>query len=340
MMPDRSDLIQSFLVTAGWGDAARRTLAGDASSRRYERLRRGGQTAVLMDAPADTGASIARFLQVADWLLAHGYSAPRTLFAAPDDGLLLLEDLGDALFARLIAAEPASEIRLYSAAIDFLGDLRDHPAPDFVAPLDAAALADLTRLTPAWYLRGIGAPITAAAQALPDKIATTYARLVDTPPILSLRDFHAENLILLPGRPAPANVGLLDFQDAVAAHPAYDLVSLLQDARRSVGTATESAMVARYVAQNRLDAARFSAIYALLGAQRQIRILGVFARLCLHFAKPQYLAHMPRVWDYLLRNLSHPELGPLRDITLAALPAPTPGAIRHLKEGCGCIPNP
>ncbi|WP_415182365.1 aminoglycoside phosphotransferase family protein [Phaeovulum sp.] len=336
--PARDAEIVFFLNAAGWGQATRRPLAGDASARRYERLTATHGSAVLMDAPPASGEDVTRFTRMARWLHERGFSAPEILAENVPNGLLLLEDLGDDLLARLIATDPSREPALYNEVTQFLLALHRHPAPDFVLPLDGPALADLTRLTPEWYLPGIGARASAASAEIPALIKEAYARLNREDPVLSLRDFHAENLLWLPGRAGVARLGLLDFQDAVAAHPAYDLVSALQDARRDVSPTVEAAERAHYAAAKGLDQGRFSAIYALLGAQRSLRILGVFARLCMAAGKPHYVDLIPRTWAYIGRNLAHPELAGLAAAVYAALPAPTPERLERIKDQCGQYP--
>ena len=332
-MTDRDTALAAFLSRSGWADTERRALAGDASARRYERLRRGAARAILMDAPPDRGEDVGRFARVDAWLRAQGYSAPHLFAEDASNGFLLLEDLGDDLFANLLLRDPALETALYSAATDFLADLGRRPVPDFVRPLDAPALTALLGWVGEWYMPAMEAD-PARIATLGETFAILYNALAaDAPTVLSLRDFHAENLIWLPERTGHARLGLLDFQDAVAAHPAYDLVSLLQDARRDVSTATETAMIARFCASSGWNSDEFGAIYALLGAQRSLRILAVFARLCLHLGRPRYLAFMPRVWGYLLRNLRHPRLAPLT-AALADLPAPTEAALTRLRTRC------
>jgi aminoglycoside/choline kinase family phosphotransferase len=338
MLSGRNAQIAAFLAAAGWGDSRAEPLAGDASARRYLRLRRGPDRAVLMDADPRRGEQVQPFLAVGDWLSAHGYSAPAVLAADAPLGLLLLEDLGDGLFARLVAADPGCEAQLYQAATGFLADLHRHAPPGFLAMGDGPALAELVAILPDWYLAGMDAPVTPAALALPDTIAALYNHLAQTPPVVSLRDFHAENLIWRPDRAGVARVGLLDFQDAFVTDRAYDLVSLLQDARRDVSTATEAACLRAYIAATRLDGASFLAIYALMGAQRALRILAVFARLCMAGGKPHYLDYAPRVWSYLQRNLVHPALGPLAQIVAVAVPEPTAARCERIREKCGTIP--
>ena len=159
-------------------------------------------------------------------------------------------------------------------------------------------------------------------------------------PVLALRDFHAENLIWLPERDGAARVGLLDFQDAFAGHPAYDLVSLLEDARRDVAPEVREAMVTHYIAGSGTDAAAFRTAFATSGAQRNLRILGVFARLSMHFGKPQYVALIPRVWAHLQADLADPALADLRDFLDGVLPAPDPDRLERIRSLCGTCPKP
>lgn len=339
-MADRATEIGAFLDRAGWASARRRVLAGDASARRYDRLEMNGGSAVLMDDPAFASGSTARFLAVGDWLAGHGYSVPRVLAADADRGLLLLEDFGDGVFTALLDQRPDEENRLYSGAIDVLSDLHRHAPPKGIPVLDGPALAGLVELALDWYLPAVGARRGGPAEHLPAMIADLYGRLPPQPPVVSLRDFHAGNLIWLPGRAAPAHVGLLDFQDAVATHPAYDVVSLLQDARRDVSPATQVAMVGRYLDRTGLDGDAFRHALALLGAQRQLRILGVFARLCLRDAKASYVGLIPRVWAHLRRDLRHPALAELSDLVAQVLPEPTPERLTMIENRCATCPSP
>jgi len=274
---------------------------------------------VLMDDPS---GSVAPFLTMTDWLRGRGFGAPRVLAQDADQGFLLLEDLGDDLVARVLADRPDLGPLIHDRITDLLVDLHRQPVPAFVAPLDGAAMGDLAALFVDYY-PGADLP------DLPALIADLHDRLCgDLPPAISLRDFHAENLVWRGDAP----LGLLDYQDAVAAHPAYDLVSALQDARRDVDPATEQAQIARYLAATGLAEAPFRAAYALIGAQRALRILGVFARLAIRDGKPRYLAFMPRVWAHLQRDLAHPALVPLRDM-LAGVPAPD-AALRERIARC------
>lgn len=331
-MTDRVTLSQSFLRSAGWGDAARRFLAGDASDRSYDRLTRGHETAVLMDAPPGKGDDPASFLAIADHLLGLGLSAPRCLAQDLTHGFLLLEDLGDGLFARLIPVTPGLEEPLYRAATDVLTTLHRHPAPPDLQNLSAADWAIAAGFALDWYrfaITGDKADQTDFRACLTD-LLTTHA---DGPRVMILRDYHAENLLWLPDRQGVARVGVLDFQLAQMGQPGYDLVSLLQDARRDVPSEIEAAMI-RHFCDTTGAQGNFTASYAVLGAQRALRILGIFARLCLNGGKPGYLPLLPRVWGQLQRNLAHPALNPLREICARLLPPPTPDALSRIGEQC------
>lgn len=337
-MADRSAEILSFLTAAGWAGAERRHLAGDASDRRYERLRLGAATAVLMDNPPGGADDPAAFSAMARHLRGLGLSAPAILAEDLSHGLLLLEDLGDDLFARLLAADPTREAELYAPAVDVLLHLQQPDPPPGLPNLAAENWAEAASFALDWYA-------FAATGRKPDPTAFLAALTAglkshaDGSRVLILRDFHAENLLWLPGREGLARVGILDFQLGQLGQPGYDLVSLLQDARRDVAPDTEAAMVARFAGATGADAATFAAHYATLGAQRALRILGIFARLCLVAGKPHYLRLVPRVWDQLQRNLSHPALAELRAICDSLLPAPTPETLQKIEQQCPASPS-
>jgi aminoglycoside/choline kinase family phosphotransferase len=327
-------LIHAFIARCGWAGARVMPLAGDASNRRYLRLRRGsGEGAVLMDAPPGTGEDIRPFLSIAQHLRQAGLRAPHIIAADTRTGLMLLEDLGDALFARVLEAAPQQESTLYAAAVDVLVRLHAAPLPDGVAAYDAAAMADLGALAVDWY-----APEAGPREPLQTALGDALARTASGVSVLVLRDYHAENLIWLGGEGSSA-IGLLDFQDAMRGHPAYDLVSLLTDARRDVSPTVADRMTNRYIAATGQDRGAFLAACAALGAQRNLRILGVFARLCLRDGKQHYLSLLPRVWTHLQGCLAHPELARLRDAA-ASLPPPTPARLADLEARCGTLPRP
>jgi N-acetylmuramate 1-kinase len=295
----------AFLAKHGWGGADIRPLAGDASFRRYFRVTLAERRAVLMDAPPPH-EDTAPFLSVAGWLAERGFAAPAVHAHDPDAGLVLLEDFGDARMRETVDAAPADGLRYYEAAVDLLVELHRHPAGPFRA-YDASELHREAGLFPEWYCPAVGLDVDAAAyRAAWDKVLDHA--LADAP-VTVLRDYHAENLMLVGER---QRLGLLDFQDAAAGHRAYDLVSLLQDARRDVDPGLEQAMLARYMtATGQGDA--FLAAYHVLGAQRNAKIIGIFTRLWKRDGKPRYPALCPRVWAYLERDLPEPVLRPVAD---------------------------
>jgi aminoglycoside/choline kinase family phosphotransferase len=332
-MVDRSARAARFLVQAGWGAAERRHLAGDASDRRYERLRAGAATAVLMDNPPGGADDPAAFVAMARHLRGLGLSAPEVRVADTTDGFLLLEDLGDDLYARLLEADPAREAELYAAAVDALCHLQAAPTPEGLPDLTAADWAQAAGFALDWYA------FAATGRKPPaDRFVTALESAIrahaDGTRVLILRDFHAENLLWLPGRAGLARVGLLDFQLGQKGQPGYDLVSLLQDARRDVAAETEAAMIARFVTATGAAPQAFAAQYAVLGAQRALRILGIFARLCLVAGKPGYLPLVPRVWGQLQRNLTHPALADLRAVCDELLPEPSPDILNRIRSQC------
>lgn len=295
----------AFLAGAGWGGAERRPLAADASARRYARLVRGdGARAVLMDDPG--GAEpVRRFAAVAGRLAAAGLHPPAILAMAPEAGLMLLEDLGDGLMSARLERAPDEAPALYGAAAEMLLALRAaSPAglPPF-GPAEMTAAADL-----AWtgWAGGAGpAPWRAALEA-------ALAAHAGGAPVPILRDCHADNLIWQPDRAGAARLRVIDFQDAMAGPDGYDLISLLQDARRDVDSETSKATLTLWRARTGADEAALDARLAVIGAQRALRILGVFARLARQ-GRPGYLRHAPGVRALLAANLRHPALAALAD---------------------------
>ncbi len=328
---------QAFLDQIGWGNCVARVVAGDASNRRYDRLEdSNGATAILMDAPPEKGEDVVPFVRIATHLTDHGLSAPQIYHQDAQAGFLLIEDLGDGIFARLMASDSARTEALYQSATDVLIALQKLPLPDL--PIcDADWLCAMSDLAFDWY--GQGDPVTAMA-AFETAFRPLADALDDTAKCLILRDYHAENLLWLPDRTGVAQVGLLDFQDALLGHPAYDLVSVLQDARRDVDPAIEAAMIARYAHGSGQEPDVLTSAYATLGAQRNLRILGIFARLCIRDGKPHYVDMIPRVWGYLQRNLAHPALAEVATCLRGALPEPTPDFLEHLKSKCATPPTP
>lgn len=308
-----------FLATAGWTGAQILPLAGDASFRRYFRVMKDGDQAVLMDAPPPH-EDPRPFISVAEWLSAHGFAAP-TIFARDlDEGLLLLEDFGDARLREHLDAAPQDEVALYARAVDLLADLHSLPAQEGLAPYDRDVYQREAGLFTEWFAPAAGLNVDVPGYVAAWDEVLPLIELDEAPQVTVLRDYHAENIMLLPDERRSQGLGLLDFQDALAGHPAYDLVSLLQDARRDVSPAVERAMLDRYMAQTPASA-DFEAAYAVLGAQRNAKIIGIFTRLWKRDGKPRYLAYLPRMWGLLERDLAHPMLAPVADWFAANIPA-------------------
>ncbi len=315
---DRNDLINRFLAAQGWGQAKRSPLAGDASFRRYERIVEGTRRAVLMDAPP-THENVRPYVAVATILRNAGYSAPEIYAQDIANGLLLIEDLGDDTYTRVLARDPGKEHDLYALAVDLLADLHRRDTESVTSGIpdyDDERLLTEASLLVDWYLPAMRREPTAPAlrQEYRDLWRSLFPIIRKIPDTLVLRDYHVDNLMWLPPRPGIQSVGLLDFQDAVKGSPAYDLVSLLEDARRDIAPALVAEMKARYLgAFKTLDRDAFGAAYAVLGAQRNAKIIGIFTRLAVRDKKPVYLGHIPRVWRLLEGDLEHPVLRPVAD---------------------------
>lgn len=342
---DRLAARDALLAAHGWTPAHAAPLAGDASARTYLRLADGRRRAVLMDADPAAGEDVRPFLASTGALRARGLSAPEILGADEGAGFLLLEDQGDDLFARVCAARPEAEPDLYAAAVDLLARMHAESPPTAAetaafAPYDMDVLLREARLVTQFYLPAATGEATPAAQAdAYDALCeAAFAPAAEGEAALVLRDYHAENLIWLPERSGAARVGLLDHQDMLVGRPAYDLVSLLEDARRDTGAVLREAMLARYMDARGFDPAAREAFrrdYALLGAQRNLKIVGIFARLCLRDGKPRYLSLIPRVWAHLAHDLSHPALAPLAAWAASELPPPSPGALDRIAARAG-----
>lgn len=304
----------AFLDNAGWAGAEVAPLAGDASFRRYFRITDRGRRAVLMDAPPEH-EDVRPFIRIADLLVSNGFSAPRLMASDLAQGFLLIEDFGDRLVGPVLATEPQLEEATYRGAVSLLADLHRLAPPADLPPYDRDVLVREVMLFPDWYAKAAGISVdTDAYLAAWDKVwANTLAETARNP-VVTLRDYHADNLLLLPDRSGVQSLGLLDFQDALAGHPAYDLVSLLQDARRDVSSRLERAMLTHFAeAAHIADIEAFRANYEVLGAQRNVKILGIFVRLRDRDGRQGYVERLPRVWGYLERNLAHPALAAVRE---------------------------
>lgn len=335
---------RELVDASGWGDAHRAFMLGDASTRAYERLtKETGETAILMISPprpdgppirggksysaiAHLAETVDAFVALDKGLRSLDYSAPEIYAQDLVTGLLLIEDLG----GEGVLADGAPIPERYEAAARLLADLHRHTLPAILPvaegrdhvllDYDRAALAIETELVLEWYAPHIaGVRLPALAQAEFSRIWNRlFDEVLEAPATWTLRDFHSPNLIWLPEREGLAKVGLIDFQDAVLGHPAYDLVSMGQDARVDVAPALELRVLGAYASARKaadptFDLAGFARAYAILGAQRNTKIAGIFARLDKRDGKPGYLKHLPRIEAYLRRNLAHPALAELRD---------------------------
>ena len=339
----REQLTVKFLQDNGWDDAQRTPFPGDASSRTYERLTRGDEKAVLMNAPFIpykdpysiaaklAGSDPNAFICLATALTRQGFSAPHVLAADMDNGFMLLEDLGADLFSQVLTRDPGQEKELYTHAVDCLAAIyrssfseqmparRAHfGAKWHVRTYDAQALQIEADLFLQWYVPEFGSTVNETAKTLWYVVwAEAFGHLDGhghghghgLAHGLALRDFHADNLFWLPKREASSKIGLIDFQDALVAHPSYDLVSLLEDARRDVDLALVDGLISRFCEQAGIeDDDKFRTAYAVQAAQRNAKILGIFVRLARRDGKQAYLDMIPRVAAHFTRDISHPAL--------------------------------
>ncbi|MEQ9326831.1 MAG: phosphotransferase [Rhodospirillales bacterium] len=314
-MTDRLACHAPFLAQAGRAGAEVSLLAGDASFRKYYRVRKGGEVAVLMDAPPPV-EDVRPFVRVARLLEGMGLSAPRILAEDAEQGFLLLEDLGDATYTRLLAGGDADEADLYRLATDVLIHIHGQAdaAPGWLPPYDDDLLWREASLLTDWYMPAVFGHDTPAdvRDACEAAWRAVFPVLREVSHSLVLRDYHVDNLLLLDGREGVARCGLLDFQDAVHGAVAYDLMSLLEDARRDVPDDIQRDCKARYLAAfPGLDEAAFERAYAVLAAQRHAKVIGIFTRLCRRDGKPGYLRHLPRLWRLLEAAFRHPALDPV-----------------------------
>lgn len=304
-MRDRDAEIAVFLNRAGWQSASRTRIAGDMSSRAYSRLSLNGLTAILMDAET----SMRSFVEMTHWLESVGLSVPEVLLEDAEAGLLLLEDFGDLSMKAAIVDAEKSELA-YDTCLQILLRIRASEAPDGLLQPDAKALSDDMRIVDDFVLD----VDTGVLSAFRGRLARVLESVLAVATCVSLRDFHSENMMWLPDRSGLRRLGLLDYQDAFLTHPAYDLVSLLTDARTSVSRERRQKAIARYITLSGDDPDRFETAFAALSVQRNMRILGVFAR-----AKKN-MEFMPNTFGYLAEALEHPVFAKHRPDVLGAFP--------------------
>lgn len=308
--------IEQFLKKAGWAGANVKPLAGDASFRRYFRVKRFGTSAMLMDAPPPQ-EDAEPFLRAARWLDENGMRVPRIIAEDTEKGLVLIEDFGRTRMREYLDQWPDDEAEVYRTAINALVELHELPGGPFGDYTLSEYLRE-TQLLVDWYCTSQNLYIdgNGYTAAWEEVLSSLLPR--QRPGVTVLRDYHAENIMLLG---SVKQQGMLDFQDALVGHPAYDLVSLLQDARRDVSPELETEMFDYYRQETGVDSEQFFADYARLGAQRNAKIVGIFVRLWRRDGKPRYLDLIPRVWGLLERDLTHPALAPVAQWFDANIPA-------------------
>ena len=296
--------LDEFLTRYGWTDAQISPVAGDASFRRYFRVNSATRgKAILMDAPPPH-EDPQPFLDIAQYLTGHQFRAPEIYGTDLTRGLVLLEDFGDRRMREHLDDHPEDESQIYRAAIDTMVRLAGTPAAD-AQPYDMATYLREVQLLTEWYMPAMG--LSCDANAFDQMWVDALAPLASCQDVTVLRDYHAENIMLLDD----GEQGIIDFQDALVGHPAYDLVSLLQDARRDVRPELEADMLAYYLTAAN-PGSDFDAHYALLGAQRNTKIIGIFTRLWKRDGKERYLSFLPRMWGLLERDLAHPALASVK----------------------------
>lgn len=316
---NRLDAMDRFIADAGWGDATRDALAGDASFRRYTRLHMNGKSAMLMDAPPPK-EDVCPFIHVTEMMRANGYSAPEIYAQDESLGFLLLEDFGDHLFSALLKKQADMELPLYSAATDLLAGMVKLCAqyPDgqqqSLPAYDNATLMREINLLADWFMpqhvgRAKALELRESYQAAWGQVFANVKIQMNVP---VLRDYHADNLMWLDDREGVAKVGLLDYQDALLGDNAYDLVSFLEDIRRDVAPETVESCLNQFIEETGQGRDEFMTRYAVLGAQRNSKIVGIFTRLCVRDNKPHYLDFMPKVWRWLEHDVSHHVMAPVK----------------------------
>lgn len=327
-MSRRRCIIDQFLQRGSYADWHQIPLARDASTRRYLRLSNGiAQSVILMDADPAKGQDVTAFLRIGAHLAAIGLCPPEILQHDIDTGLLIISDLGPTHIAEWLETRPGDSALLYTAAIGVLGVVADHTPPSGLTVIDATEAGRM--LAPLFEHYCTDCPDIAGITGTLQEIWCSVAPDSTT---LALRDYHAENLIWRGDRIGTDRIGLLDFQDAVLAPPEYDLVSLLRDARRDTPPALRVTLTRHFCTMTGRDPTQVAAAMACIAVQRNLRIMGIFARLAAQQGKSRYLDLLPRVWNHVTGELRHPDLTRLQTAVLNSIPAPEAHLLQRLRQ--------
>lgn len=317
----RIDQINHFLAKTNWADARLAPLAGDASNRRYFRAyHKTLGHAVIMDAPLKNGNDITPFLNIAQHLRSIGVSSPQIHAADTDLGLILMQDFGDDLVFDMVIRDPSMEHPLYDLALDVVDIVQRHPPPKDIPNYMAVEMTEAASFAPVWWGQ------TNETDAVLRPLGDALSSLDWSNSVMILRDYHAQNLVWRAGKVGINSLGVLDFQDAMLGHPLFDAASLIGDARRDVTEEVRQNLLTRL----RHQYVDFDRQFAVINVQRNLRILGIFARLCLRDGKAHYLDFVPRVWRNLQADTAQADLAEILD----HLPNPTPEYLERLRNEC------
>ena len=330
----REKAMRRFLEGTGWQNAIARPLARDASFRRYLRLINSSDQSsrILMDAPTDTCGSLDPFIRATNFLGKAGLSAPEIHAADKESGFLLLEDFGDAIVSRIVSDEPDQEAEIYGVAVDLLVELLDFDPGSGFPEYGPDVQSEIATQALWWYQYAMTGNVPAVETGNEFRqIISRTASALGTGKAFIHRDYHAENLIWLPERTGVRRIGLIDHQDSSLGHPTYDLVSILEDARRDVPAELRDSLIHRYALAVGRSEDELLRELAICGAQRNLRIIGVFARLALRDGKLGYIDLIPRVWRHLERDLSHPAVSELKQFALRHLSPPDAALLNRIR---------
>ena len=305
-------------------------ITSDASNRKYLRLTKGNKTVILMDSNPKKNEPVNNFIYFTNFLRKHHFSAPKIYDSDIPNGLLLLEDLGTRNFADILKVKPKVATNIYKEAVNQLIMIQSKETPKQAKPYSTEILIEEALLFTEWYL---GETNSSRLSTQFTSLLTPLLKKIDqTKPTLVLRDFHAENLIWMNSRKNFKRVGLLDYQDALIGHPAYDIASLLKDARRDVSIEVRDIMTNHYLEKTKHNKDLFLRDYSILSAQRNLKIIGIFSRLSIRDKKKNYVKLIPRVWKNLENDFMHPDLKNLSKFINAVAPYPNVKILKNLSQ--------